>query len=978
MPQAIPFIKAFGTVVGKFLSTKAAIGLTYGQIGAIAVSAGSIVHSRIQSAKMKRQLKALQDQGTTATFPDPTATRRLIYGEVRTGGTTVFAHTNGTKNESLHQMIVLAKKPVYEIGNTFFGDEDLGNPWGSGDSPSVSSPYYGHVWVYKNRGETGLADANLIANAPEVWTSNHKLVDLANIYVEMVWDQNVFPQGASFNISTMVKGHWVWDPRSSTTVFSSNPALCLRDYLVEEMGVASADIDDTSVIAAANVCDETVTDADGTSRKRYTCNMVLDTADAPADNRNKLAACMAGWCKRIGGKWVMEAGAHKSSSWSITLDDLRGEIAIQAQSDITESANAVRAILIDPNANWQPVDAPEVRKLVTAPNITAGARCTIVSVGSTDFTLIGAASNTVGVTFTASGAGTGTGTVDPYLGEDGGIQKFLDLELHGCTNQPEALRRMRIELERARHDLAAVLPCKFKAYRVQAGDYVDVTASELGWTNKLFRVERHARRWETGEDGQSPLVGIDLHVREVSSAIYARTSSDETTSDPAPNTDSQLPTSVEAPTGLSLSSGTGQLIRGSDGSIVSRILVEWTAPADPYVTSGGRIDIQYKKHADSDWITMISALGADESAYIAPVEDGVSYDVRIRSRTPLGVASSWVQSLNHTVAGKTTAPTAPSSLTATGLAGAILLEWNNPTDVDLAAAELWVAATNTFPGGSGIRIPAAPSSKGTYRIENLTGGSTRYAWVGTIDTSDNASSTQAGSVNATASSGTAGSDAYSVTLDMAAPVVACDSSGTAIAGELGSGGRVRTNVYVMKGTASLTATTGTPGAGQYRVLANGSVTNGSATFSSGYNIRLDTATADTGSVPYKVELESTSTYFALNWSFTKAKSGAAGSDGGDGLNVARVLLYKRAASSPTLPSTTATFTFSTGVLTGHNNGWTQDVPATDGNPLWVTAATASASGTTDTIAAAEWARASLLGFQWWQRPVYRPGPPGRQ
>lgn len=68
MPQAIPFIKAVGVVVGKFLATKTAIGLTYAQIGAIAVSAGSVVHARSQSAKMRRQLKSLKDQGTTATF----------------------------------------------------------------------------------------------------------------------------------------------------------------------------------------------------------------------------------------------------------------------------------------------------------------------------------------------------------------------------------------------------------------------------------------------------------------------------------------------------------------------------------------------------------------------------------------------------------------------------------------------------------------------------------------------------------------------------------------------------------------------------------------------------------------------------------------------------------------------------------------------------------------------------------------------
>ena len=47
---------------------------------------------------------------------------------------------------------------------------------------------------------------------------------------------------------------------------------------------------------------------------------------------------------------------------------------------------------------------------VIATSIVASRSYTIRSLGNTDFTLIGAASNTVGTTFTASGAGTGTGT----------------------------------------------------------------------------------------------------------------------------------------------------------------------------------------------------------------------------------------------------------------------------------------------------------------------------------------------------------------------------------------------------------------------------------------------------------------------------------------------------------------------------------------------------------------------------------------
>jgi hypothetical protein len=43
--------------------------------------------------------------------------------------------------------------------------------------------------------------------------------------------------------------------------------------------------------------------------------------------------------------------------------------------------------------------------------LVTGVPCTILTVGTTDYTLIGAASNTVGVSFTATGAGAGTGTV---------------------------------------------------------------------------------------------------------------------------------------------------------------------------------------------------------------------------------------------------------------------------------------------------------------------------------------------------------------------------------------------------------------------------------------------------------------------------------------------------------------------------------------------------------------------------------------
>lgn len=79
-------------------------------------------------------------------------------------------------------------------------------------------------------------------------------------------------------------------------------------------------------------------------------------------------------------------------------------------------------------------------------------------------------------------------------------------------------------------------------------------------------------------------------------------------------------------------------------------------------------------------------------------------------------------------------------------------------------------------------------------------------------------------------------------------------------------------------------------------------------------------------------------------------------DGAPGTNTATVFLYQRAASSSGLskPSSTLTYTFATGALTGTLGNWSQTIPATNGNPCFVIQATAIGTGTTDTIQSSEW------------------------
>lgn len=84
-----------------------------------------------------------------------------------------------------------------------------------------------------------------------------------------------------------------------------------------------------------------------------------------------------------------------------------------------------------------------------------------------------------------------------------------------------------------------------------------------------------------------------------------------------------------------------------------------------------------------------------------------------------------------------------------------------------------------------------------------------------------------------------------------------------------------------------------------------------------------------------------------------AQNGKTGSDGKAGLNVATIYLYQRNTSKPSKPSASVTYTFSTGVASGLNNGWSQKIP-NGTNPLYVTLATASSNTATDTILSSEW------------------------
>lgn len=103
---------------------------------------------------------------------------------------------------------------------------------------------------------------------------------------------------------------------------------------------------------------------------------------------------------------------------------------------------------------------------------------------------------------------------------------------------------------------------------------------------------------------------------------------------------------------------------------------------------------------------------------------------------------------------------------------------------------------------------------------------------------------------------------------------------------------------------------------------------------------------------------------AMSVTINKVQDGLRGPAGASALTNAVLYAYQRAAQPPASSPGNVTYGFASAAIIAPagdalDNGWRKTIPAGKG-PLYVTAASASGAGSSDTIAAAEWAAAVLL------------------
>lgn len=357
------------------------------------------------------------------------AAQDFVYGRVRKGGIVTFFEATGDENKYLHQIIVLAGHEVHSVDDIYINDQiatfsgDFVTTAGSGDE---QVDWDSKIRIKKYDGSQTSADSDLVSETSV--DSNFKGLGLSYLYVRYEYDQDVFASGVP-TVTAIVRGKKVYDPRTTNTTYSNNAALCIRDFLTSSYGLADTAIDDVSFAAAANECDESISLSGGGIESRYELNGIVQANRPVGDVLGDMVTACAGTLFWGSGYWKLKAGAYSAPVKTLTLDDLRSPINLDTRITMRDNFNRVSGTFNDAAQNWITADYPQLTSTTNAGSFVTGDAYTITEVGNTNFTALGAASNTVGVTFTATGAGSGTGKASAFLGQDNGEEALLDLQL---------------------------------------------------------------------------------------------------------------------------------------------------------------------------------------------------------------------------------------------------------------------------------------------------------------------------------------------------------------------------------------------------------------------------------------------------------------------------------------------------------------------------------------------------------------------
>lgn len=607
----------------------------------IAISAALSIGMRLLSSLLNQGAHQQQyggqlqraDPGTQLTLRESGAAQRIVFGTRRVPGTIVFAHCT-ENNALLHLVIAWAGHEIDSFGALYFGDELIAL-----DNPGAGHPtgrFNGYCSVWDHLG-TADQDANgaLIAYAPDLWTTNHRGRGIAYSYINLRWNAERFGQFSIDKIWRVVSGMKVYDPRDATTGYSDNAALCVAAWMNSAKfgrAVPYDEIDSAELEAAANVCDETVALADGSSEKRYTCHAVLSSDTPFVDNLTKLLSASHGEMMLIGDQWRIQAGAWEAPELVFDEGDFRAAFTM-TNGIGRDGFNAIKGKFANPAKNYQLDDFPAITS--AAYEIEDG------------------------------GDGTGLGRV------------FQDVHLECTTSASMAQRIVRIDLRTARQPLAFTAQLKLKGLRAVTGKNVAITFDMLGWAEKAFKVKRMRLVPGFGPGGQPGVIGVDLDLIETGEFIYDWTASDEIARDPIPDTN--FPDVFGTLPPANLTAVEGLYVSRDGGGVKAKVTLSCAASPDAFVQSGGEYQFERLLSGDAAW----TVLGRSSVAtFIDTDVTPGTYEYRVAAINWAGVLSTYITT-TLPVVGLAALPAAPTGLSINAAGGLAIVRYDKTPDLDV-------------------------------------------------------------------------------------------------------------------------------------------------------------------------------------------------------------------------------------------------------------------------------------------------------
>ena len=603
------------------------------------------------------------NRGYSVTATGSALDHQIIYGKMRVGGARVFDGTTGGDNKFLHRVLGFAGHEI-EAFETIYISDEVATIDGSGN---VTSParYSGHINIYTHLGAADQqADSNLVS-AVSGWTAEHRLRGIAYLYCKFGFDADVFPNGLP-EITAVIKGKKVYDPRSSATAWSDNPALCVRDYILSSgygLGEAAVNIDDTSVTAAANICDQTNTTA---STTRYTTNGAFTTAIQPGEFLTNILTSMVGTLWYAQGKWRMKAGAFTASDLALDENDLRSGITVSTRHSRRDNFNEIKGTFKGDESNYQVTDFPPV-------------------------------------------------TNSAFVTADNGQVTVADVELPFTDNSIESRRIARIMLESNRQQLTIRSSFGMRALALQVGDTVAITNARFGWSGKLFQIAE----WSFGLGDQLGFQ-VEMTLKETAASVYDEV--DDGLVYERDNTTLLSP--FEVPTvGISLSSE----LRRVRGKTLSVLQIDIANSSNLMDTA--EVQYRKVGDANFTSLGFLGAFIGTDRVEVIGIEDG-RYDIRARAANALGVNGDFTTTSNFNVDPFSAAPADVTGFTGNIVGSNLFLTWKPVADLDLAhyiikyasavaGATYGSAVTVAEVPASSSSLPVADAGSGTYFIKAI-------------------------------------------------------------------------------------------------------------------------------------------------------------------------------------------------------------------------------------------------------------------